>query len=58
MPPGNLLTPPSDDGKAAATLFSCHYDSFCPPPALLTPPESPMPAYLPKFGKDLGKAAA
>jgi enoyl-CoA hydratase/carnithine racemase/methionyl-tRNA formyltransferase len=53
---GDRLTPPSD-GKAAATLFSCHYDSFCPPPALLTPPESPMPAYLPKFGKDQGKVA-
>ena len=48
---GDLLTPPG------STLFSCHYDNFCPPPALLTPPESPMPAYLPKFGKDQGKVA-
>lgn len=51
LPLGSLLTP-SDDGKAGATLFSCHYDSFRPPPALLTPPESPMPAFLPRFGKD------
>jgi len=57
LPPGDRLTPPGD-GKAAATLFSCHYDSFCPPQALLTPPESPMPAYLPKFGKDQSKVAA
>jgi enoyl-CoA hydratase/carnithine racemase/methionyl-tRNA formyltransferase len=57
LPPGDRLTPPGDS-KAAATLFSCHYDGFCPPQALLTPPESPMPAYLPKFGKDQGKVAA
>jgi hypothetical protein len=57
LPPNNLLTPP-DDGKGGATLFSCHYDNFCPIPALLTPPESPMPAYLPIFGKDLPKATA
>ena len=58
LPRGDLLTPPPGDGTAPATLFSCHYDSLCPPPALLTPPESPMPAYLPKFGKDQGKVAA
>ncbi|GAB7329625.1 hypothetical protein MBLNU13_g01372t1 [Cladosporium sp. NU13] len=57
LPPGDLLTPPGDS-TAPATLFSCHYDSFCPPPSLLTPPESPMPAYLPKSGKDQGKVAA
>jgi enoyl-CoA hydratase/carnithine racemase/methionyl-tRNA formyltransferase len=57
LPPNNALTPP-DDGKAGATLFSCHYDNFCPVPALLTPPESPMPAYLPMFGKDVPKATA
>jgi enoyl-CoA hydratase/carnithine racemase len=57
LPPGDLITPP-DDNTPPATLFSCHYDGFCPPPALLTPPESPMPAFLPKFGKDPAKAAA
>jgi enoyl-CoA hydratase/carnithine racemase/methionyl-tRNA formyltransferase len=57
LPPGDLLTPP-DGNTPPGTLFSCHYDSFCPPPALLTPPESPMPAFLPRFGKDLGKTTA
>ena len=47
MPSGDLLTPPGDS-TAPATLFSCHYDSFCPPPSLLTPPESPVLAHLPK----------
>lgn len=55
--PSDLLTPP-DDGKSPSMLFSCHYEHMPPVQALLTPPESPMPAYLPKCVKDHDKLAA
>lgn len=57
LPPSELLTPPADS-KAPGILFSCHYEHFPPVQALLTPPESPMPAYLPKFFKDHDKILA
>jgi enoyl-CoA hydratase/carnithine racemase/methionyl-tRNA formyltransferase len=57
MPSIDLLTPP-DDSKVAAMMFPCHYSDPHPAPASLTPPESPMPAFLPRFGKDHGKITA
>jgi enoyl-CoA hydratase/carnithine racemase len=56
LPPRDLLTPPVIDNKTAATLFSCHYQDFSgqdysqlQDQPMLTPPESPMPLYLPKL---------
>lgn len=56
LPPRDLLTPPVIDSKTAATLFSCHYQDFSgqdysqhQDQPMLTPPESPMPLYLPKM---------
>jgi enoyl-CoA hydratase/carnithine racemase/methionyl-tRNA formyltransferase len=57
MPPPDLLTPPVIDNKTAATLFSCHYQDFSgqdyaqqhQDQPMLTPPESPMPLFLPKM---------
>jgi enoyl-CoA hydratase/carnithine racemase/methionyl-tRNA formyltransferase len=53
LPPRDLLTPPAIDSK---TLFSCHYQDFAgqdysqhQDQPMLTPPESPMPLYLPKM---------
>ena len=70
LPPRDLLTPPVIDSKTAATLFSCHYQDFSgqdysmhQDQPMLTPPESPMPLFLPmdnaKFnngGKKVGGA--
>jgi enoyl-CoA hydratase/carnithine racemase/methionyl-tRNA formyltransferase len=61
LPPHDLLTPPVIDSKTAATLFSCHYQDFSGPEfssphqdqPMLTPPESPMPLFIPK-GKKVG----
>lgn len=47
MPPRDLLTPPAYDDKNLPPLFSCHYEPVQP---VITPPESPMPIYLPRSG--------
>ena len=60
QPPRDLLTPPVIDSKTAATLFSCHYQDFSGQDftdnsphgqdhPMLTPPESPMPLFLPNI---------
>lgn len=63
LPPRDLLTPPVIDSKTAATLFSCHYEAFndvggndnrqqqLQDQPMLTPPESPMPLFLPSVGE-------
>jgi enoyl-CoA hydratase/carnithine racemase len=60
-PPHDLPTPPVIDSKTTATLFSCHYQDFSGQDfnqhhdqPMLTPPESPMPLFLPKFGNGSG----
>lgn len=54
LPPRDLLTPPVYDDKIAPPLFSCHYEAAQP---AITPPESPMPNFLPSSGTSSGRVS-